>query len=161
MIRSDKGECKACLFRGTSLDADVKWELNGRSIVPVVSYAARDLHGGRCLRGFAANATQFNTAGSVCATEKRPGPHQDVYGESMQKVDSLPENNQRTRHLSFEEEDRLFAKLTGEREYLISLVTVAIYAGPRRGELLKLRWSNVGLLALIRILCLACHRSGI
>jgi integrase len=37
----------------------------------------------------------------------------------------------------------LFAKLTGEREYLRPLVTVAIYAGPRRGELLKLRWSNV------------------
>lgn len=37
----------------------------------------------------------------------------------------------------------MFAKLTGEREYLRLLVTVAIYAGPRRGELLKLRWSNV------------------
>ena len=54
-----------------------------------------------------------------------------------------PENNQRTKHLSFEEEDRLFAKLTGQREYLRSLLTVAVYAGPRRGELLKLRWSNV------------------
>ena len=59
------------------------------------------------------------------------------------KVQKLPENNQRTRHLSFEEEDRLFAKLTGNREYLRSIVTVAIYAGPRRGELLKLRWSDV------------------
>jgi integrase len=48
-----------------------------------------------------------------------------------------------TRHLSFDEEDRLFAKLTGNREYLRSIVTVAIYAGPRRGELLKLRWSDV------------------
>jgi integrase len=37
----------------------------------------------------------------------------------------------------------LFADLTGEREYLRPLVTVALYAGPRRGELLKLRWSNV------------------
>ena len=33
--------------------------------------------------------------------------------------------------------------LTSERDYLRALVTVAIYAGPRRGELLKLRWSNV------------------
>ena len=56
---------------------------------------------------------------------------------------SLPENNQRTRHLSFEEEDCLFAALTGAREYLRPLVTVAIYAGPRRGELLKLQWTNV------------------
>lgn len=55
----------------------------------------------------------------------------------------LPENNQRTRHLSFEEEERLIAALTGAREYLRPLVTVAIYAGPRRGELLKLRWANV------------------
>src|SRR5215213_2760218 len=40
MIRSDRGGCKACLFRGTSLDAEVKWERNGRSIVPFVGYAA-------------------------------------------------------------------------------------------------------------------------
>jgi len=53
------------------------------------------------------------------------------------------ENNQRTRHLSFEEEGRLFEKLNGNREYLRSIVTVAIYLGPRRGELLKLRWSDV------------------
>ena len=39
----------------------------------------------------------------------------------------------------------LFAELTGEREYLGSLVTVAIYAGPWRGELLKLRWSDIDL----------------
>jgi integrase len=59
------------------------------------------------------------------------------------KVKKLPENNQRTRHLSFDEEDRLFATLTGQREHLKALVTVAIYSGPRRGELLKLRWSDV------------------
>jgi integrase len=58
-------------------------------------------------------------------------------------VQLLPEDNQRTRHLSFEEEYRLFAEMTGEREYLQPLVTVAVYAGPRRGELLKLRWVNV------------------
>lgn len=69
--------------------------------------------------------------------------YEEITDNPCRKVDSLPENNQRTRHLSFEEEDRLFAKLTGERQYLRALVTVAIYAGPRRGELLKLRWSNV------------------
>ena len=35
----------------------------------------------------------------------------------------------------------MFAKLSDE--HLRTLITVAIYAGPRRGELLKLRWSNV------------------
>jgi integrase len=69
--------------------------------------------------------------------------YEEISDNPCRKVESLPENNQRTRHLSFEEEDRLFAKLTGERDYLRPLVTVAIYAGPRRGELLKLRWSNV------------------
>jgi integrase len=69
--------------------------------------------------------------------------YEEITENPCRKVESLPENNQRTRHLSFEEEDRLFAKLTGERDYLRPLVTVAIYAGPRRGELLKLRWSNV------------------
>ena len=33
--------------------------------------------------------------------------------------------------------------LTDERDYLKPLLTVAIYAGPRRGELLKLRWAEV------------------
>lgn len=69
--------------------------------------------------------------------------YEEIAQNPCRKVQSLPENNQRTRHLSFEEEDRLFAKLRGEREYLRPLVTVAVYAGPRRGELLKLRWSNV------------------
>jgi hypothetical protein len=68
--------------------------------------------------------------------------YEEIADNPCRKVESL-ENNQRTRHLSFEEEDRLFAKLTGEREYLRLLATVAIYAGPRRGEFLKLRRSNV------------------
>jgi integrase len=33
--------------------------------------------------------------------------------------------------------------MTGEREYLRPLVNVALYAGPRCGQLLKLRWANV------------------
>ena len=69
--------------------------------------------------------------------------YDEITDNPCRKVQKLPENNQRTRHLSFEEEDRLFAKLTGNREYLSPIVTVAIYAGPRRGELLKLRWSDV------------------
>jgi len=68
--------------------------------------------------------------------------YDEITENPCRKVDSLPENNQRTRHLSFEEEDRLFAKLT-VRQHLRPLVTVALYAGPRRGELLKLRWANV------------------
>jgi integrase len=69
--------------------------------------------------------------------------YDEIPQNPCRKVQLLPENNQRTRHLSFEEEHRLFAEMTGEREYLRTLVTVAIYAGPRRGELLKLRWANV------------------
>jgi hypothetical protein len=40
-------------------------------------------------------------------------------------------------------EAALFAALTGDRQHLRTLVTVALYSGPRRGELLKLCWSNV------------------
>jgi integrase len=69
--------------------------------------------------------------------------YEEIGFNPCRKVEMLPENNQRTRHLSFEEEDRLFAALTGAREFLRPLITVAIYAGPRRGELLKLRWANV------------------
>src|SRR6266540_3089418 len=69
--------------------------------------------------------------------------YEEIPQNPCKKVESLPENNQRTRHLSFDEEDRLFVALTGDRQHLRTLVTVAIYSGPRRGELLKLRWSNV------------------
>jgi integrase len=69
--------------------------------------------------------------------------YEEVAQNPCRKVESLPENNQRTRHLSFEEEDRLFAALTGDRAYLKPIITAAIYAGPRRGELLRARWSNV------------------
>jgi integrase len=69
--------------------------------------------------------------------------YDEIPQNPCRKVQLLPENNQRTRHLSFDEEHRLFAELTGEREYLQPLVTVAIYAGPRRGELLKLRWAHM------------------
>src|SRR6266850_779052 len=67
--------------------------------------------------------------------------YEEIGQNPCRKVESLPENNQRTRHLSFDEEDRLFAAFKGGREHLRSLVTVAIYSGPRRGELLELRWS--------------------
>ena len=58
------------------------------------------------------------------------GPHEGTSGASRDKDQD-------------ENEHRLFAEMTGERGYLQPLVTVAIYAGPRRGELLKLRWANV------------------
>jgi len=69
--------------------------------------------------------------------------YEEIARNPCRKVESLPENNQRTRHLSFDEEDRLFSALAGDRGHLKPMVTVAIYSGPRRGELLKLRWSNV------------------
>jgi hypothetical protein len=50
--------------------------------------------------------------------------YEEITENPCRKVD-LPENNQRTRHLSFEEEDGLFAKLTGDRKCLRPLVTVA------------------------------------
>ena len=69
--------------------------------------------------------------------------YEEIDRNPCRRVESLPENNQRTRHLSFDEEDRLFAAVEGPREHLRTLMTVAIYAGPRRGELLRLRWPNV------------------
>jgi integrase len=41
------------------------------------------------------------------------------------------------------EEDRLMATLSGRRSHLKPLVTLAIYTGMRRGELLRLRRSHV------------------
>ena len=54
-------------------------------------------------------------------------------------VERLYVSNNRIRYLSTEEEDRLLAVLTDEREHLWPMVLVDIYTGLRRGELLSLR----------------------
>jgi integrase len=59
------------------------------------------------------------------------------------KVRKLRENNERKRYLTFEEETRLMAALTGLRFHIKPLVTVAIHTGMRKGELLNLRWEHV------------------
>jgi integrase len=66
-----------------------------------------------------------------------------IESNPCRKVKKLRMDNQRTRHLSPAEEDRLMAALSGRRSHLKPLVTVAIYTGMRRGELLKLRRSHV------------------
>ena len=66
-----------------------------------------------------------------------------VASNPVSRVGRLRENNQRTRYLSADEEQRLMAALTGRRAHLAPLVQVAIQTGMRRGELLRLRWQNV------------------
>ncbi len=66
-----------------------------------------------------------------------------IESNPCRKVKKLRMDNQRTRHLSIAEEDRLMVALTGRRGHLKPVVTMAIYTGMRRGELLKLRRSHV------------------
>ena len=66
-----------------------------------------------------------------------------IESNPCRKVKKLRMDNQRTRHLSPEEEDRLMVLLNGRRQHLRPIVTVAIYSGMRRGELLKLRRNHV------------------
>ncbi|MGI8468349.1 MAG: tyrosine-type recombinase/integrase [Pyrinomonadaceae bacterium] len=55
------------------------------------------------------------------------------------KVKKLKLNNQRTRTLSFDEEQKLFSVLK-ENELVARIVTVAIHTGLRRGEIFNLKW---------------------
>ncbi len=55
------------------------------------------------------------------------------------EVERLYVSNNRIRYLLPEEEERLMAVLTDEREHLYPMVTVDIYTGLRKGELLNLR----------------------
>lgn len=59
------------------------------------------------------------------------------------KVRRLDEDNERTRYLSEEEEERLMAQLTGRREHLRRIVLLAIHTLMRKGELLSLRKVNL------------------
>lgn len=58
------------------------------------------------------------------------------------RVKKLKLNNQRTRVLSDEEEERLFSAL-GENELVKNIVTVALHTGMRRGEIFNLQWFDV------------------
>jgi integrase len=59
------------------------------------------------------------------------------------KVRKLREDNERTRYLTWEEEQKLMAALTGLRQHIIPIVRMAIHTGMRRGELLNLRWQYI------------------
>jgi integrase len=58
-------------------------------------------------------------------------------------VMKLREDNQRNRYLLPDEEKRLLAQLEGPRAHLKPIVLLAIHTGMRRGEILKLRWTEV------------------
>lgn len=58
------------------------------------------------------------------------------------RVKKLKLNNQRTRVLSIEEEERLFAAL-GDNKLISDIVSLALHTGMRRGEIFNLKWFDV------------------
>jgi integrase len=61
----------------------------------------------------------------------------------LPEIESFVENNEGVRYLSGDEEKRLLHALP---QFLKPLITVAIHAGVRRGELLNLTWDDVDLI---------------
>ena len=55
-------------------------------------------------------------------------------------------------------EVKLFAKLTGRRDHIRSVVTVALNTGMRRGEILDLQWEHVNFIA--RTIFIAKSKTG-
>lgn len=66
-----------------------------------------------------------------------------VIPNPCRKVRRLDEDNERSRYLSEDEEQRLMMQLTGRREHLQRIVTLAIHTLMRKSELLSLRKVNV------------------
>ncbi len=60
----------------------------------------------------------------------------------MRRVRLLKENGSRERFITADEEVKLFAKLTGRRDHIRSVVTIALNTGMRRGEILDLQWNT-------------------
>jgi integrase len=66
----------------------------------------------------------------------------------MRRVRLLKESPSRERFITAEEEKKLFGQLTGRRDHIRSVVTIALNTGMRRGEILGLQWEHVNFLAL-------------
>ena len=65
-----------------------------------------------------------------------------IENNPCRKVKKFRLNNQRTRVLSHNEEQRLFAAL-GDNELVKNIITVALHTGLRRGEIFNLKWFDV------------------
>src|SRR6266446_943054 len=65
----------------------------------------------------------------------------------MRRVRLLKENGSRERFITADEEVKLFAKLTGRRDHIRSVATIALNTGMRRGGILGLQWEHVNFIA--------------
>jgi integrase len=81
-----------------------------------------------------------------------------VDSNPMRRVRLLKESGSRERFITAEEEVKLFAKLTGRRDHIRSVVTVALNTGMRRGEILDLQWEHVNFIA--RTIFIARTKTG-
>src|SRR5215510_4811347 len=69
--------------------------------------------------------------------------HHKAKSNPCKNVQKFAEDNERTRYLAPDEEERLLAQLEGSREYLKPIVLLAIHTGLRRNEIFSLEWSRV------------------
>lgn len=76
----------------------------------------------------------------------------------MRRVRMLKEGPSRERFITAEEEKNLFGQLTGRRDHIRSVVTIALNTGMRRGEILGLQWEHVNFLA--RTIFIARSKTG-
>ena len=76
----------------------------------------------------------------------------------MRRVRLLKESPSRERFITSDEEKRLFAQLTGRRDHIHSVVTIALNTGMRRGEILRLRWEHVNFIG--RSIFIAKSKTG-
>jgi integrase len=81
-----------------------------------------------------------------------------VDSNPMRRVRLLKENGSRERFITAAEEVKLFARLTGRRDHIRSVVTVALNTGMRRGEILDLQWEHVNFIA--RTIFIARSKTG-
>lgn len=81
-----------------------------------------------------------------------------IDSKPMRRVRLLKENGSRERFITADEEVKLFAKLTGRRDHIRSVVTVALNTGMRRGEILDLQWEHVNFIA--RTILVARSKTG-
>ena len=135
-------------YKGTRVN-DERVKLNfwikALSDKPIIDITTTDINEALgTLPGHFKNATINRYVAAISVVFSYAVREYGIQVNPIYKIPSLPENNERTRFLSDDERTRLFhSGRASHWDKLYLIVLLAITTGARKGELTKLKWSDI------------------